>query len=375
MTAVERAQGLFREVFGGEPALVVRSPGRINLIGDHTDYNDGFVLPMAIDADLVIAARPRSDARVHAVSESQQAPADFELGSLTRDIGWGEYLKGVASALGPGGLVGWDGAIASDIADGAGLSSSAALELATARVFASTSGIAWDRDAMALVGHRAENDWVGMNSGIMDQLICATARAGYARLIDCRHLTGPHVAIPERAVVMLLDTATRRQLIESQYNDRRASCEAAARQLGVGHLRDATLETLETGVLSPRLLARARHVIAENQRTVSAASALAAGELRMFGGLMNQSHDSLRDDFEVSSSALDAMALAAREAPGCFGARQTGGGFAGSCVALVDAERVEAFSQATLAGYNRETGNTGKVTVCRAADGAGTIEL
>ena len=374
MTVAERAVGLFRDAYGDEPSLVVRAPGRVNLIGDHTDYNDGFVLPMAIDTDLVIAARPRHDGRVRAVSESQPEPSDFDLASPSRGSGWGEYLKGVASALGPEALVGWEGAIASDLADGAGLSSSAALEVAAARVFASMAGLELDADAMARAGHRAENDWVGVKSGIMDQLICATARSGHARLIDCRDLTGRHIPIPGRAAVVLLDTSTRRQLVDSKYNERRASCEAAARQLGVGHLRDATLEALAASDLTPDVAMRARHVVSENMRTVAAAEALTAGDLSEAGRLMNESHDSLRDDFEVSSPALDAMARAAQRAPGCFGARQTGGGFAGSCVALVDAEQITAFSETTLAIYGSLTNNIGTATVCRAAEGAGTVE-
>ena len=352
---------------------MVRAPGRVNLIGDHTDYNGGFVLPMAIDSDLVIAARPRDDRRVRVVSESQAEPADFALDPLERGQGWAEYLKGVASQLDLDALTGWEGAIASDIADGAGLSSSAAIAIATARVFSETSGLVWDPTAMAQVAQRGDNEWVGINSGIMDQLISATAQAGHARLIDCRDLTGPHVPIPPEAAVVVLDTTTRRKLVDSQYNDRRTACEAAARFLGVEQLRDASPEQI-TPAMPPELFIRARHVVQENARTLAAADALRAGDLAAAGRFMNESHASLRDDFEVSSPALDIMALAAQAAPGCFGARQTGGGFAGSCVALVAADRVAEFAEATLATFARRTVYTGTAAVCRAAEGAGSLE-
>jgi galactokinase len=373
VTAETRARELFGELYGSDPTLVVRAPGRVNLIGEHTDYNGGFVLPMAIDIDLVIAARPRGDQRVRVVSESQEDPADFTLEPLEHGEGWAEYLKGVASQLDTEALVGWDGAIASDLADGAGLSSSAAIEIATARVFAETSGLDWDPTAMAQVAQRGDNEWVGINSGIMDQLICATAREGHARLIDCRDLTGTHVPIPPQAAAVILDTGTRRRLLDSAYNDRRTACEAAARYLGVEQLRDARPEQV-TPELPPELYIRARHVVEENARTLAAADAFTAGDLDEVGRLMNASHDSLRDFFEVSSPALDAMAKAAQAAPGCFGARQMGGGFAGSCVALVEAAQLPEFTEATLAGYTRSTTYSGTATPCRAAPGAGTIE-
>lgn len=369
VTAAERACRIFRETFQAEPTLLVRAPGRINLIGEHTDYNGGFVLPMAIDSDLVIAARSRDDRRVRAVSESQADSADFSIDSLSPASGWVEYLKGVAAALAEHPLMGWDGAIASDVPDGAGLSSSAAIELATARLFAEFSAIPWRPTEMALAGQRAENHWVGINSGVMDQLICATGRAGHARLIDCRDLTGIEVPLIPEVAVVLLDTGTRRSLIGSGYDDRRTDCEAAARSLGVELLRDATLDEVTRAGMDEQLLRRARHVITENDRTINAARALESHDATTVGRLMNESHASLRDDFEVSSPALDAMALMAQAAPDCFGARQTGGGFAGSCVALVDREAVPAFGERVIAEYERETGHTGSAKVVAAADG------
>ena len=369
MTAADRARLLFRSTYDADPSVTVRAPGRVNLIGEHTDYNGGFVLPMAIDADLVIAARPRADGRVQVVSESQPEAANFSLDELAHGSGWTEYLKGVAFVLAGQPLTGWDGAIASDVADGAGLSSSAAIELAAARVFSEVSGLAWDPTAMAVAGQRAENEWVGMNSGVMDQLICATARAGHARLIDCRDLTGTDVPLVAGTAVVLLDTGTRRTLVDSEYNARRLDCERAAERLGVAQLRDATLDMVAAAHLDERIERRARHVIRENARTLAAATALAAGDAATFGDLMNESHASLRDDFDVSSPALDAMARAAQATPGCYGARQTGGGFAGSCVALVAGDAIEGFIEAVLPAYAAASGEDGSASVVEAVDG------
>lgn len=367
MNAADRAVRRFQAAYEADPALLVRAPGRVNLIGDHTDYNGGFVLPMAIDADLVIAARPRSDRRVQVTSEDQADPVEFSLDAISPGTGWGEYVKGVGAQLAPEALVGWEGAIASDLARGAGLSSSAALELATARVFSECSGLAWDPAAMALVGQRAENEWVGMNSGIMDQLICATGRAGHARLIDCRDLSGVDVSLIPTAAVVVLDTGTRRSLLGSEYNDRRSDCEAAAHSLGVDLLRETTLH--DVARLPEPLRARARHVVGENLRTTEAAAALQAGDADTVGRLMTESHSSLRDDFEVSSPALDAMAQIAQRSPGCFGARQTGGGFAGSCVAMIDREATTVFVERVITEYEEQTGSRGTARVVSAADG------
>ncbi|MBT8165037.1 MAG: galactokinase [Acidimicrobiia bacterium] len=367
MTAEERAGRRFTELVGAKPDLLVRAPGRINLIGDHTDYNGGFVLPMAIDHELAIAARPRPDRIVRVHSETEVDGTEFALDTVARGTGWAEYLKGVAVALGTDRVVGWDGAIASDLAIGAGLSSSAAIELATARIFAELSGLAWDPAEMARIGQQAENEWVGMSSGIMDQLICSTGRAGHARLIDCRDLSGIDVPLIPGVAVILLDTGTRRTLLGSEYNDRRADCEAAAAELGVELLRDARIEDVDS--LDGRRRARARHVITENQRTEAAARAMADRDAAALGVLMNASHASLRDDFEVSSPELDAMARTAQAATGCFGARQTGGGFAGSCVALVDDAAVAAFVESVTRDYSAATGKSGSAQVVAAVDG------
>ncbi|MFZ2358835.1 MAG: galactokinase [Anaerolineae bacterium] len=346
----------FERRFGQPPAFVVRAPGRVNLIGEHTDYNDGFVLPMAIDRAVWIALRPRPDGQVHVHSLDLEQSATFDLAALRReDAGWAEYVKGVAWALQEGGysLAGWEGVLAGDVPRGAGLSSSAAVELATARAFQVISGFAWNPPAMALLGQKAENQWVGMNCGIMDQMISAAGEADHALLIDCRSLETTSVPLPSGTVVVILDTATRRGLVDSAYNERRAQCEAAARYFGVPALRDVTMERFEaeTDGLDDVTMRRARHVISENARTVAAAAAMQAGDAVELGRLMDASHVSMRDDFEISGPALNVMVACAQEEPGCYGARMTGGGFAGCAVALVQADRVTTFAANVAVRY------------------------
>lgn len=377
MRAGERAVRLFRQEFGSEPRVLVRAPGRVNLIGEHTDYNDGFVLPAAIDRDLCIALRPRSDLHVDARSEGREG-STFWLGHFERRVeGWGEYVQGVAWALSESGrrLVGWDGVLASDIPVGAGLSSSAALELATARAFEATSGFAWDPTEIANLCRRAENVWVGVASGPMDQLASARGRPGHAILLDCRSLDFEWVPIPEGVEMVVLDTGTRRALEASAYNERRRECDAATRALGASSLRDVS----ETDLYSHRsrlpetLGRRARHVVTENARTIAAAAAMRAGDAESVGRLMNESHRSLRDDFDVSSVALDAIVEAAWAAEGCHGARLTGGGFAGCAVALVERSATAGFEKTVAGGYARSTGRTCTTYVCRASEGASIL--
>jgi galactokinase len=349
----------FEERFGAAPDILIRSPGRVNLIGEHTDYNDGFVLPLAIEPALWIAVRARLDDTVRIWSAFGDEWAEFSLSSLRRGRGWSAYVQGVAHELLQAGkrLAGWEGTIVSDIPTGAGLSSSAALELGSARAFAEVSSFPWDPVEMAVISQRAENDWVGMNCGIMDQLICAAGNRDQALLIDCRTLTWTPAVVPAGAVVVVLDTSTRRELVGSAYNDRVASCKQAASAFGVAALRDLDRETLEAerDRLDPVVFRRARHVVGENDRTLAMATALNDGNLIEAGQLMQASHASMRDDFEISSVALDAMVNAAMGSAGCFGARMTGGGFGGSCVALVAAEQVDAFESETLARYQATT--------------------
>ncbi len=366
--------------FCEKPALVIRAPGRVNLIGEHTDYNDGFVLPLAIERAVWIALRPRRDGRVtlHTLDLEGEKPADFTLDDLVNQrAGWVEYVRGVTWALAEAGysLQGWEGVMSSDVPIGAGLSSSAALELAVARAFAAVSGFAWDPPRMALLGQKAENHWVGVNCGVMDQMISAAGRADHALLIDCRDLSTTPVPLPEGTAIVVLDTATRRGLVDSAYNKRRAQCEAAAAYFGVSHLRDVTLDTFAAGGggLDEVIRRRARHVISENERVLAAAAAMRANDPAALGRLMDESHRSMRDDFEISSPALNAIVEAARSQPGCYGARMTGGGFAGCAVAIIQAADAEALAGTVSDIYRRETGREPKIYITRATDGAAVV--
>ncbi len=368
----------FTERFGQAPALVVRAPGRVNLIGEHTDYNDGFVLPLAIDRAVWIALRPRSDCRVNVYSIDYHEVREFDVAGLKHEkAGWIEYLKGVAWCLQDAGmnLRGWEGVLAGDVPLGAGLSSSAALEMATARAFAAVSGIAWDAVAQAKLGQRSENKWIGVNCGIMDQLISSTGRAGHAMLIDCRSLELQPAPLPAGVAVVVLDTATRRGLVDSAYNERRSQCEAAAAFFQVRALRDVTVAMLEglDGQLDATTERRARHVITEDDRTVRAVEAMRRGNIAMLGRLMNESHASLRDDYEVSSDALNVMVEAAQAHKACYGARMTGAGFGGCAVAIVRADAGDDFVAATSRAYQAKTGNQPAVYVCSATDGAAVV--
>jgi galactokinase len=349
----------------------------VNLIGEHTDYNDGFVLPAAIDRDLCVAMRPRSDPVVEVVSEGREAVSIVVDRFDERAAGWGAYLQGVAWALREAGLplMGWEGAIASDLPVGAGLSSSAAIELASALAFRLSSGFDWEPLEMARRCRRAENEWVGLASGLMDQLASALGRAGHALLIDCRSVDVSWVPIPEGVDVVVLDTGTRRELESSAYNDRRRECDRAAGALGVGSLRDATAARVEAAGLPEPLGRRARHVVTENARTLAAAEAMRAGDPVALGSLMVASHRSLREDFEVSGEALDAIVDSALEVEGCLGARMTGGGFAGCAIALVERPALRELERAVPISYARRSGRTCEITVCRASDGAAVLPV
>ncbi len=330
----------FKRRFGVPPAAGVRAPGRLNLIGGHTDYNDGFVLPMAIDRAIWIMLRPRDDGEVHVHALDFDEAARFALSGLENtDAGWVEYVKGVAWSLQGAGyaLRGWEGVLRGDVPRGAGLSSSAALELATARAFAAVSDLPWEPKEMARLCQRAENAWVGMQCGIMDQLVSAAGEADHALLIDCRSLETEAVPLPPATVAVVLDTGTRRGLVDSAYNERRAQCEAAAAYFGVSALRDVSVEQFQARAqaLDDVTRRRARHVVTENARTLRAAAVMREGDADALGRLMNASHASLRDDFEVSSDELDAMVACAWRGVGCHGTRMTGAGFGGCVVTLV----------------------------------------
>ena len=366
----------FRERYGGDPEAVVQAPGRVNLIGEHTEYNDGFVLPLALERATYLALRRRADSRV-VVESLGRGEASFDLTALERGDGWVEYLKGVAWALQEDGfaLTGWEGVLTSDVPGGAGLSSSAALELATMQAFAVASGFPWEPKRMARLAQRAENEWVGAMTGIMDQLISACGEAGSALLIDCRSLDTKSVPIPSGTAVVVMDTATRHRHVDSGYNERRKSCEEAAAFFGVPALRDVdeTLFLSREAELPEPARRRARHIVFENARTEAAAQAMVDGDAATLGRLMSESHTSMQGDFEISSRELDQMVELAQAEVACFGARMTGGGFAGCAVALVREGEVAAFSESVAAGYRRATGLEPALYVCKGAAGASVV--
>jgi galactokinase len=365
----------FRELFIDEPQIIVKAPGRVNLIGEHTDYNDGFVLPMAIDRAFWIALSPRQDGIVKVSSLDMDESEEFDVAHPAHKHGnWSEYLRGVAWHLTQQGikLQGWNGVTAGDIPIGAGLSSSAAVELATARAFCAISNIDWRPVEMAKAAQRTEIEWVGVNCGIMDQLISAAGIAGHALLIDCRSLDFEAVPLPPETVVVVLDTSTRRGLVDSAYNERRRQCEQAAAFFGVPALRDVTMQDFaqESSGMPGMTQKRARHVISENERTLKAAEAMKAGDAVVLGSLMNESHCSLAEDFEVSNNALNAIVSLAQSRPECYGARMTGAGFGGCGVALVQKAGIASFTEFVVEKYRESTKLDAKLYICQAEDGA-----
>lgn len=367
------------ERYGEVPQFIVRAPGRVNLIGEHTDYNDGFVFPMAIDRAVWIAFSAREDDRVEIHSLDFDDPIQFDLRGIQKEeTSPAEYVKGVAWALHEAGyaLKGFQGVLKGDVPIGAGLSSSAALELAIARSFSAVADFPWDATKMALLAQKAENKWVGVNSGIMDQLISAAGQTDHALLIDCRSLEAIPTPLPSGTVIIVMDTGTRRGLVGSAYNERRQQCEAAAKFFGVPALRDVTLEQFEArqAELEPIIRKRAKHIITENDRTLQAKDAMFAGDAARLGQLMVASHVSMRDDFEISSDALNAMVESARLHPACYGARMTGGGFGGCAVALIDAAQTDDFVQQVTHTYITTTGNSPALYVCHPTAGAAVVE-
>lgn len=382
-TLTQTATQTFEAAFGSKPAHIVQAPGRVNLIGEHTDYNDGFVLPCAINHGTVIAASPRQDTIVRVVAADYRGEIDeFRLDASIEpksDVLWPNYVRGVVKYLQEFGLPlrGADLALAGDVPQGAGLSSSASLEVAVTQAFKTLQGFTdLSPTDMALIAQRAENRFVGCNCGIMDQLISARGEAAHALLIDCRSLEAQAVPMPENLAVMIVHSRVRRGLVDSEYNTRRQQCEAAAQHFGVKALRDLDLATLEARAseLDPVVLRRARHVITENKRTTDAAGALAAGDLRRMGGLMAASHNSMRDDFEITVPAIDRLVQILQEAIGEIGgARMTGGGFGGCVVALMPQDKVESVRAAVEREYRAPTGEAGTIYVCRASAGAGAL--
>jgi len=377
----------FTKAYGHAPVRGVRAPGRVNLIGEHTDYNDGFCLPLAIDREVRVVLRPRRDRTVRVLSlEQPGASLSFELAreipkSTTPAERWADYVKGCAQELiaerVP--LVGVDLALTGDVPLGSGLSSSAALEVATIHALLSAARTTLPATRIASLAQRAENRYVGVNCGILDQLSSACCVAGRAMLMDCRTLGLAHAPLPKNIAVVIADTGKRRGLVDSTYNERRAQCEAGAKALGVSHLRDVTLHALwsasRDGKLDDLARRRCEHVVAENGRTQAAFAALTAGDVVAVGQLMDQSHADLRDKFAVTCFELDDMVAIARGLPGCLGSRMTGAGFGGCTVSLVEQRAVRRFVPALTKAYRARHDLPVAVYVTRAAPGAGPLAL
>ncbi|HWD40474.1 MAG TPA: galactokinase, partial [Fimbriimonas sp.] len=351
------------------------APGRINLIGEHTDYNDGFVFPAAIDRVVYVAAARMEGTTVLFSEQTGEGDAfDAQAVEPGQVKNWSKYPAGVAWALRERGLqpANMRALLSSDIPMGSGVSSSAALEMVFGVLHRAFGDLPIDNKGLALNGQVCENRFVGVNSGIMDQMASALGREGQAMFLDTRSLKVEYAPIPVGLAIVLCDTKKERELTTSAYNERRAQCEEAASVLGVKALRDASLDLLETkrSQLAGVVYRRAKHVITEDDRSVRFKAALAESDLGAVGELMKGSHESLRDDFEVSCRELDLMAEAAWKSPGCVGARMTGGGFGGACVALVERARLEDFSKAVIGQYDQSSGLRGEAMACKAVEGA-----
>lgn len=380
VSLVEGFQSLYRSI-----PKVFRAPGRINLIGEHTDYNDGFVMPAAIDSYTWVAAAPRTDRVLAVRSEQFEEAIEFSLDELTAPPRkhWSDYVRGVAAMLAATGRVsGASLMITSNVPVGAGLSSSAALEVSTALALASLSELSLPGMQMAQLCQRAEHQYAGTQCGIMDQFISLFGEAGHALVLDCRSLDYTRLSLPNDVRIVICNTQVKHELATGEYNRRRADCEAGVAQLkqvapGIGALRDVTPAFLNEHktVLPDVVYRRCRHVVGENQRVLTAVGALRAGNMKLFGQLMYASHASLRDDYEVSCSELDLLVHIAAELPGVFGARMTGGGFGGCTVNIVQAEAVSNFRAKTAELYRAKTGVNPPIYVCSPAGGAAPIQV
>ncbi len=377
--AAERAVAGFRARFGRPPTVLVRAPGRVNLLGGHADYNDGFVLPVAIDRAAWLAATPAAEPRARVVALDLEEEVTFPLDPVPDRRGdWADYPRGVAWALGKWGghLVGMDAALASGVEIGAGLSSSAAVEVAFAWAWRSLSGLDIGRTELALTCQRAEGEYVGVRCGVMDQMASVWGRAGHALLLDCRTLEVTPVRLPPSVAILVIDTAVRRRLAASEYNRRRHECEEAVRLLsrhlpGIRALRDVSPDEFARlrHHLPPLLRRRARHVVTANSRVLEAVAALSAGDVARVGEAMRRCHESLRDDYKVSSPELDLVTETVWREPGCYGARLTGAGFGGCVVALAAESVVDRLIGVVERAYRDRFGRLPVVIVCRASDG------
>ncbi len=381
----ERITQIFQQTFNNEPEFVIRAPGRVNLLGEHVDYNDGFVLPAAIDRAVWVACSPSAaphstvaavdlDERVSFSSETIPTKTDLNVKPLSH---WAKYPAGVAWALNEAGYETppINAVFTSDVPRGSGLSSSAAVEMGFGCAWQAAAGFEADAMTRARLSQRAENQYVGVNCGIMDQFASACGKRDHALYLDCRSLEWQTVPLPKDVAIVVADTSVPRSLSDSAYNERRSACEEAARLLGAKSLRDVRVEDFHRNKnrLPEMVARRAQHVVEEIQRAEQSVFLLGQDNVKAFGRLMNECHDSLRDLYEVSCPELNVMVNLARELDGCYGARLTGAGFGGCTVNLVAQSEAESFARALADRYARETSKEPKVYICRADDGAGVV--
>lgn len=380
MSLKEKTLALFAETFGYPATETIQAPGRVNLIGEHTDYNDGFVLPCAIDYQTVISCAPRNDRLVRVIAadyDNQRDEFSLDAPILSHDSQqWSNYVRGVVKHLQRRNdqFGGADLVISGNVPQGAGLSSSASLEVAVGKVFQQLYHLPLDGAQLALNGQEAENQFVGCNCGIMDQLISALGKKDHALLIDCRSLGTKAVSMPKGVAVVIINSNFKRTLVGSEYNTRREQCETGARFFSQKALRDVSLETFSAvaNELDPVVAKRVRHVLTENARTVAAATALAEGDLEKMGELMAASHASMRDDFEITVPQIDTLVEIVKATIGNKGGvRMTGGGFGGCVVALVPEALVDDVKQAVESQYQAKTGIKETFYVCKPSEGAG----
>ena len=387
MTRISQARlsaldSVFSHTFGQPPAHHFQAPGRVNLIGEHTDYNDGFVLPCAIDYQTLVAATPRDDMTVRVVALDYDNQQDEF--SLEQDIQphssqlWSNYVRGVVKHLQLRGmqLRGVDLAITGNVPQGAGLSSSASLEVAIGVTFTHLFALPMSMADVALNGQAAENQFVGCNCGIMDQMVSACGAQHHALLLDCRSYESQLISMPETLSVMIINSNVKRGLVDSEYNTRRQQCEEAAKILGLKALRDTSLAALQANqaLLPDVVYRRAHHVVSDSERTVLAAEALRANDIKTLSRLMAESHVSMRDDFEITVPPIDYLVALLSEYLGeQGGVRMTGGGFGGCVVALMPHDLVDGAKQLIATHYQSHSGIKEDVYICQASNGAGPI--
>ncbi len=373
MSMAAKVARIFKDRFSATPRLF-QAPGRINIIGEHTDYSEGWVMPAAIDRRCITAITPNTEGvlRIYSLNRDEQT----ERGAVFEHAAhWSDYVAGVRAALADAGVEtpGFDLVIGSEVPEGAGVSSSAALEVSVLTAMLAMVGRVLDKSQIARIAQAAESDYVGIPCGIMDQFISVSGREGHALQLDCRNLTFELVPAPTESGFLVIDSQVRHKLTDGGYAARRADCEAAASLLGVRVLRDANAAHLTAGNLPDKLLRRARHVTSENERVMLTATALSRGDNREAGTLMNASHASLRDDFDVTCPETDTLVAIASATLGVLGARQMGGGFGGAVLALVERSELESAADIITARYRDATALEASCFNCQFDGGAGEI--